>query len=109
MPVSERRWRFVTMFDALFEDALSLRRDVDIAWGCYFETEECALMAQLLFAADLRLNFDQKKTEREGFEPSLGYKPKHAFQACAINHSATSPDGVGRKVIADMRLSGQGI
>lgn len=26
-----------------------------------------------------------------GFEPTLGYKPKHAFQACALNHSATSP------------------
>ena len=28
---------------------------------------------------------------RMGFEPTLGYKPKHAFQACALNHSATSP------------------
>ena len=26
-----------------------------------------------------------------GFEPTLGYKPKHAFQACALNHSATPP------------------
>ena len=46
--------------------------------------------------------------EREGFEPSLGYKPKHAFQACAINHSATSPDGVEANVIADRSLTGQG-
>ena len=29
--------------------------------------------------------------EREGFEPSLGYYPKHAFQACDLNHSSTSP------------------
>ena len=29
--------------------------------------------------------------EREGFEPSVGYKPTHAFQACALNHSAISP------------------
>jgi hypothetical protein len=28
--------------------------------------------------------------EREGFEPSF-VLPKHAFQACALNHSATSP------------------
>ena len=29
--------------------------------------------------------------EREGFEPSLGYYPKHAFQACDLNRSSTSP------------------
>jgi hypothetical protein len=27
---------------------------------------------------------------REGFEPSNGY-PLHTFQACAFDHSATSP------------------
>ncbi len=32
-----------------------------------------------------------KMAEREGFEPSVGYKPTHAFQACALNHSAISP------------------
>ncbi len=32
-----------------------------------------------------------KLAEREGFEPSVGYKPTHAFQACAFNRSATSP------------------
>lgn len=26
-----------------------------------------------------------------GFEPTLRYKRKHAFQACALSHSATSP------------------
>lgn len=29
--------------------------------------------------------------ERAGFEPALGYYPKHAFQACDLNHSSTSP------------------
>ena len=29
--------------------------------------------------------------ERGGFEPPLGYYPKHAFQACDLNHSSTSP------------------
>jgi hypothetical protein len=31
--------------------------------------------------------------ERAGFEPALGYYPKHAFQACDLNHSSTSPVG----------------
>ena len=29
--------------------------------------------------------------ERVGFEPTLRYKRKHAFQACAFSHSAISP------------------
>ena len=29
--------------------------------------------------------------EEEGFEPSVGYSPTHAFQACALNHSAILP------------------
>src|SRR4051794_21981743 len=29
--------------------------------------------------------------ERAGFEPALGYYPKHAFQACDLNRSSTSP------------------
>ena len=29
--------------------------------------------------------------EGGGFEPPLGYKPKHAFQACDLNRSSTSP------------------
>ena len=32
-----------------------------------------------------------KVAERMGFEPMVGYKPTHAFQACALNHSAISP------------------
>ena len=29
--------------------------------------------------------------ERGGFEPPVGYEPTHAFQACDLNHSSTSP------------------
>ena len=32
------------------------------------------------------------RTEREGFEPSRRFKRLHAFQACLIDHSSTSPD-----------------
>ena len=31
--------------------------------------------------------------EKGGFEPPLGYYPKHAFQACDLNRSSTSPKG----------------
>ena len=33
-----------------------------------------------------------REAERVGFEPTLRFR-KHAFQACAFNHSATSPGG----------------
>ena len=36
---------------------------------------------------------EQGLAEREGFEPSIRDKRIHAFQACAFNHSATSPEG----------------
>ncbi len=29
--------------------------------------------------------------EKAGFEPALRYYPKHAFQACDLNRSSTSP------------------
>ena len=29
--------------------------------------------------------------ERAGFEPAEGYEPSHAFQACDLNRSSTSP------------------
>ena len=29
--------------------------------------------------------------EEAGFEPAVGYKPTHAFQACDLNHSSISP------------------
>lgn len=32
--------------------------------------------------------------EKGGFEPPVGYEPTHAFQACDLNHSSTSPDPV---------------
>src|SRR3984893_5105135 len=35
--------------------------------------------------------------ERVGFEPTIGYSPIHAFQACAFNRSAISPSRTGRK------------
>src|SRR5690606_24613185 len=37
--------------------------------------------------------FSNMLAERRGFEPRLGYEPKHAFQACDLNHSSISPDG----------------
>ena len=35
--------------------------------------------------------FARYLAEREGFEPSVGYEPTHAFQACDLNRSSTSP------------------
>lgn len=29
--------------------------------------------------------------EEAGFEPAVGYKPTHAFQACDLNRSSTLP------------------
>ena len=40
--------------------------------------------------------------ERAGFEPALGYYPKHAFQACDLNRSSTSP--VARFYLSDRLL-----
>jgi hypothetical protein len=34
---------------------------------------------------------DAEMAERAGFEPALGDYPKHAFQACDLNRSSTSP------------------
>ena len=34
---------------------------------------------------------DADLAERAGFEPALGDYPKHAFQACDLNRSSTSP------------------
>ena len=31
--------------------------------------------------------------ERAGFEPAVGCYPTHAFQACDLNRSSTSPKG----------------
>ena len=36
-------------------------------------------------------NFLEKMEEGKGFEPSIRYERIHAFQACALNHSATPP------------------
>ena len=37
--------------------------------------------------------------EGVGFEPTLGYYPKHAFQACALSHSAIPPARLARLVL----------
>lgn len=33
----------------------------------------------------------EEMAEGAGFEPALGYSPKHAFQACDLNRSSTLP------------------
>ena len=33
--------------------------------------------------------------ERAGFEPAVRYLRTHAFQACSLNHSDTSPQAKG--------------
>ena len=40
---------------------------------------------------DARLG-DIVLAERAGFEPAGGYWPPHAFQACDLNRSSTSPE-----------------
>ena len=42
--------------------------------------------------------------DRAGFEPALGYYPKHAFQACDLNRSSTCPKGA---IIAERSLRSQ--
>ena len=32
--------------------------------------------------------------EEAGFEPAVGYKPTHAFQACDLNRSSTLPNNL---------------
>ncbi len=38
------------------------------------------------------MRYEMLLAERAGFEPALGYYPKHAFQACDLNRSSTSPE-----------------
>jgi hypothetical protein len=42
--------------------------------------------------------------EKGGFEPPVGYEPTHAFQACDLNHSSTSPDSVFADVLAKPQI-----
>jgi hypothetical protein len=42
---------------------------------------------------DYILIINDLMAEKGGFEPPLGYYPKHAFQACDLNRSSTSPKG----------------
>ena len=46
----------------------------------------------------------QGVADRAGFEPALGYYPKHAFQACDLNRSSTCPKGA---IIAERSLWSQ--
>ena len=39
--------------------------------------------------------------ERAGFEPAVGCYPTHAFQACDLNHSSTSPKE--KRILAEGR------
>jgi hypothetical protein len=39
----------------------------------------------------VRLRRNENLAEREGFEPSLGQRPKPDFESGAIDHSATAP------------------
>ena len=39
----------------------------------------------------LSIDDGRKMAEREGFEPSMGYKPMPVFKTGAFNRSATSP------------------
>ena len=36
--------------------------------------------------------FGTLQADRAGFEPARGLRPPHAFQACALSHSATRPN-----------------
>ncbi|CAG4883848.1 protein of unknown function [Georgfuchsia toluolica] len=56
------------------------------------------LMTPLHFRVEFtRLNISMlsyyalSMAERAGFEPAVGYEPTHAFQACDLNRSSTSP------------------
>ncbi len=49
----------------------------------------------------------RRMAEREGFEPSVGC-PTHAFQACALDHSATSPEASPRPAKKPWRLLKRG-
>jgi hypothetical protein len=45
---------------------------------------------------DLGYRTQRRLAERVGFEPTIGYSPIHAFQACAFNRSAISPSRSAR-------------
>ncbi len=46
----------------------------------------------------------EEMAEGAGFEPALGYSPKHAFQACDLNRSSTLPKRVGIITYASLRF-----
>ena len=69
--------------------AMRLSRPRRVAlWSCFGEAAlECKKTLQVY---DLQ-GFFCVLADRAGFEPALGYYPKHAFQACDLNHSSTCP------------------
>ena len=52
-------------------------------------------MLDLSDGSNPRVQIPVKKTDGEGFEPSV-HCCTHAFQACAIDHSATHPENVSK-------------
>ena len=70
-------------------------------FGEFLKTEDCENTEEIIQhantdgcgnkkAPDIR-GFFLCLAERGGFEPPIGYEPIHAFQACDLNHSSTSP------------------
>ena len=55
------------------------------------ETYNLIEIVGLFFSSDIQFCRGGINVERQGFEPWLRYERKHAFQACALSHSATSP------------------
>ena len=50
------------------------------------------------------LEFEKKLAERVGFEPTV-VLPTHAFQACALNHSAISPTVYLQALVEVLKLA----
>ena len=55
----------------------------------------CLAKAALSQLSYIPVSSEHVVAEREGFEPSVGYKPTHDFQSCTLNHSVTSPRVTG--------------
>ena len=45
----------------------------------------------VIFNLLITIDKTRQMEEGKGFEPSIRYERIHAFQACALNHSATPP------------------
>src|SRR4051812_41051653 len=62
----------------------------------------CAAAAYGLFSKRIHR---KGLTDGVGFEPTVRYERTHTFQACALNHSATRPNIVLRRVQSQNRAS----